>query len=314
MADRVRETVEQNKHMKTKADEGETVKTTLMIAVVLLALLALAIPATAQDNNENSSGSPAEPDLYLGQKPPGAKAEIFAPDVLKDEPHDTPVISRDETWIIIGAMGKGILFYKMTAGNLSLTTNPLGFDIPVVCNGVVVSPSENRVYIREWKDGRGYLYYIDRKGDDWTVPKYEEIDSFGRTWQFTATMNEDLYFSSDRILVSVFDGDSHLKPVSLKLEDNSDMLGTSPYISPDESYIIYSIDYNLHISYNLHNGIWTTPLDLGPNINSEQYDHCPQISPNGKYLFFISRRDGPDWVTYWADAGFVEDLKPERLK
>jgi len=35
------------------------------------------------------------------------------------------------------------------------------------------------------------------------------------------------------------------------------------------------------------------------------------ISPNGKYLFFVSRRNGPDFVTCWADASFIEKLNPK---
>jgi len=74
------------------------------------------------------------------------------------------------------------------------------------------------------------------------------------------------------------------------------------------------MDEDLHISYNLRNGKWTTPQNLGTYINSDYLELCPRISPNGKYLFFITRRIGQDFITYWADAGFIEDLKPKELK
>jgi hypothetical protein len=282
------------------------------MGVSVLVMVSFAPRLNAQNANNKTEGTPSLNSRYLGQNPPGAKAEIFAPEVLMHEPHESPIISQDEIWMIIGTMEQGIEFYKMINGNLSLTTNPLGFDIPLICNGIALSSSEDRVYFLIWENGDEDFYYIERHENSWTPPKSlgEEINSFETHWQFSVASNENLYFSSDSILVSVFDGDSHLKPVPLKLEGSSNILGATPFIAPDESYIMFSMDEDLHISYKLHNSKWTTPQNLGADINSDSLDLCPRISPNGKYLFFISRRSGQDFVTYWADAGFVEDLRP----
>lgn len=262
------------------------------------------------------SDSPKLEELYFGQKPPGKRAEIFAPEVLAFECHDSPVISKDETWMIIGAMEHGIRFYKMIKGKLSLTTNPLEFDIPEICNGIALSPTKDRVYFLIWKNDDEDFYFIEKTENRWTRPKSlgEEVNSLKTHWQFSLAMNENLYFASDSILVSVFDGSSHLRPVALKLEDNSNLRGSTPFIAPDESYIILSIDGDLHISYNLYNGKWTTPRNLGPDINSDKLENCPVISPNGKYLFFISRRDNLKLTIYWADAGFIEKSRPPGLR
>ena len=40
---------------------------------------------------------------YLGQKPPGKKAELFAPGVITYEVHESPSISPDEKEILIGS-------------------------------------------------------------------------------------------------------------------------------------------------------------------------------------------------------------------
>ncbi len=289
--------------------------TIVRTAATLLFLIFFTLPVTAQNKAGAESDNSESVTTYLGQQAPGEKAEMFAPEVLTMEPHDSPIFSSDETWLVIGMMGEGKRFYKMTNGQLAPSANPLGFDIPEICNGMAASPSWDRVYFLEWKDGGERLCYVAQQEDHWTGLKPLEggVDTYSRTWQFTVATNQNLYFSSDRIVVSVYDGNAHLEPVALKLEDGSDMLGTSPYIAPDESYVIYSVDWNLHISYNLNDGTWTKPINLGPNINSEQYDHCPKITPNGKYLFFTSRRNGPDWVTYWADASFVGELRPEGL-
>jgi hypothetical protein len=288
-----------------------------VILTIGIASIAIAFPAfgsSPQSERDDKAGVPVSKDTYFGQTPPGKRAEVFAPEVLVHEPHDSPVISRDESWMIFFGMEVDVQFYEMRDGRLTLTSNPMGFEIPTVCNGVAISPSGTRVYMEEWKDGRGLLYYIDRMDDEWTAPTYVDLSRSGNIWQLSIASSGNLYFALDTVMVAAIDGDSHAKPVALRLEDNSVMLGDTPYISPDESYIIYSVGGDLHISYRLIEGKWTKPVDLGPNINSSQLDICPQISPNGKYLFFNSRRSLPTFAIFWADASFVEELRPKSNK
>lgn len=269
---------------------------------------------------QNGSNSDSNLMLYFGQKPPGKKAEVFAPDVLTFEPHDSPIILQNETSLIIGTMGDGMKFYELINGNLSLSTNPFNFNIleicngeDVYCNGIELSQSENRIYFLLWKNGNEKFHFIEKEGNNWTSPKLlsDELDSFKTHWQFTVAKNENLYFSSEGLKVSVYDGNSHLKPVSLKMEDGSFIEGETPFIAPDESYLIFSRNDDLHISYKRNNDNWTNPQHLGQDINSDKLDLCPRISPNGKYLFFITRRDSPYFAIYWADASFIEELRPD---
>ena len=141
------------------------------------------------------------------------------------------------------------------------------------------------------------------------------MNSFPTHWQFTTAENENLYFSSNGYIVaSVYDGKVHLKPVPIKLEDHQNLEGGTPYIAPNESYIIFShgpdrVDTDLYISYRLDNNRWTMPQNLGFSINAEGLlDLCPKISPDGKYLFFISRRNGPEFRIFWVDASFIDIL------
>ncbi len=78
--------------------------------------------------------------LYLGQKPPGKNAELFAPELIKYEVHESPFISQDEKEIIIGSMTEGTKYYKMIDRVWSLQA-VLPFAIPENCNGMFVSPS-----------------------------------------------------------------------------------------------------------------------------------------------------------------------------
>jgi len=95
--------------------------------------------ALTADNQEKTS-FPVLKGPYLGQKPPGKKAVLFAPELINYEVHGSPLISKDEKEIIIGSMTEGSKYYKMIDGVWSLQA-VLPFAMPENCNGMFVSPS-----------------------------------------------------------------------------------------------------------------------------------------------------------------------------
>ncbi len=294
----------------------KTLKTILVIAIVLYSITCAFCQSTSID-------FPILKETYLGQKPPGKIPELFAAGFISNDVHDSPKISVDEKEMIIPTMGEGLKYYKMTDGNW-LEQQTLPFIHPEICNGIFYSPSGKRIYFLSWENNDENFYFIEKIGDCWSEMKSlgDEVNSFDTHWQFSTSNNENLYFPfKDNIMVSNFDGEKHLKPVYLKMENNENLKGTTPFISPDESYLIYSIRKNetdkfsdLYISYRLNNNKWSNPIDLGSDINCrDKFDLCPIISPDGKYLFFISRRLGSQFQVFWVDAGFIEELKPTEL-
>ena len=55
-------------------------------------------------------------------------------------------------------------------------------------------------------------------------------------------------------------------------------------------------------------GAWKEARKLDAPINSPSIEICPIISPDGKYLFFISQRGGESHV-WWVKAGFIERMR-----
>jgi len=78
-------------------------------------------------------------------------------------------------------------------------------------------------------------------------------------------------------------GDHYDKPKLLALNGNSDVY--DPYISPDESYIIFSSDKNLYISYRQGDG-WTAGQKLSATVNTGSWNGGPSVSPDGKMLYY----------------------------
>ena len=205
----------------------------------ILILIMFAGAVLAQDQLKDLRGP------YLGQTPPDKNAVLFAAEIISYDVHDSPTFSLDAKEILIGSMEEGIKYYKMRNGSWS-SPEELPFNIPGICNGLVLSPSGKRAYIKIWQSSTNKedFHVCEKAGNEWTNPRLleGEVNSYKTHWQFSVANNENLYFpSGDRILVSYFGGDQYHKPVPLKLQDNTDLIGDLPFIAPDESYLIYSI-------------------------------------------------------------------------
>jgi Tol biopolymer transport system component len=162
------------------------------------------------------------------------------------------------------------------------------------------------------------IWFVERTGTSWGEPQPlgEEVNSYELHWQISVNNNEDIYFTArdavcEDIFVSRYQNGQYVKPERLSDSINTDSLcEMTPYIAPDESYLIFSRwDINnsnsptrLYISYADGNGGWGDAV----LIDSVGYGLCPIVSPDGKYLFFLS---SPQSVS-WMSAAFIEALKP----
>ena len=101
-----------------------------------------------------------------------------------------------------------------------------------------------------------------------------------------------------------------------KINSNYEEFNWTPYISPDESYLIFSSKRkdsrafnDLYISFKQKDGGWSIPINMGDKINNGSHVRFPNVSPDGKYLFFTrdngDRRDD----VYWMDAGIIDELR-----
>lgn len=81
---------------------------------------------------------------------------------------------------------------------------------------------------------------------------------------------------------------------------------------------------DLYISFQEESGRWGDPCPLPPGVNSEANERFPVLSPDGKYLFFLSSRTIPgagphdpgngSGDVYWVSAAIIEELRKEALK
>jgi Tol biopolymer transport system component len=110
------------------------------------------------------------------------------------------------------------------------------------------------------------------------------------------------------------------KPENVGETINTELSESAPFIAPDESYLIFgkeaqgdrTVKSGLYIAFRDADGKWTKPTYMGDEINSGGAA-SPYVSPDGRYLFFNSGRNG-NYDVYWADAKIISDLKPGELK
>jgi Tol biopolymer transport system component len=136
--------------------------------------------------------------------------------------------------------------------------------------------------------------------------------------------NLDLYFqvrnegkTNSFIYYAKFEDGYYKKPEKLGKTINTGARELAPYVSPDGSYIIFTRmtrteNTDLFISFRDSTGYWKEAINMGESINSPSTELCPNVTPDSKYLFFLSTRDGES-LAYWVDAKIIEKLKPKNL-
>ena len=135
---------------------------------------------------------------------------------------------------------------------------------------------------------------------------------------FFQAVRDDSFGSRD-IYYSTLNNGRFAEPIHLGREINSEYSEGDVLIASDESYMIVNSssrpddlgNSDLYISFKKEDGSWTKLKNMGNIINSSETDYCPMLSPDGKYLFFTSKRTGNGDI-YWVDAKIIDDFKKEQ--
>ena len=169
------------------------------------------------------------------------------------------------------------------------------------------------------------VWVVKKNEDKWGDPQFLGSPISDTIAMYVTETNDGtIYFTGNRyrgIYKSAFTNNNFSTPERLPDEINYLYNAGHPYIAPDESYLIFDgrddrknfDDTDLYISFLKSDGSWTMAINMGHPINSDAGEICASVSPEGKYLFFQSRRTG-NMDIYWADAKIIEDLKPDELK
>jgi len=301
---------------------------------------------------------------YLGQEPPGREPKIFAPGVVS-----TGLATRD----IAMTPGGDELYFAVTLGAKTMIMMTRQLDgvwtepevAPFSGRYLDIEPSisaDGRRFFflstrpqpgQEEKPGWAYqdIWVMDREGDGWGEPYNlgPPVNSDAPEYYPSVTSDGTLYFTregEDQISStyrSRFVDGRYTEPELLPPQVNCGTNRFNVFVAPDESFAIVpnvgredslgGVDY--YVVFRSENDTWSEPVNLGPAINQPAgREWSASVSPDGKYLFFMSSREDETLdlaltgrsITdllelstrpglgssdiWWVSADVIEDLRP----
>jgi Tol biopolymer transport system component len=259
---------------------------------------------------------------YLGQKPPGMTAALFAPGVVSTGyfEHSSPTFSPDGREVFWGVQEsdsfsnpRPIIFMERIDGAWTKPRMAPFVKKQYCYDNPFFSVDGRRLYfgasLADEKDGVRTcdLWYVERTATGWSEqrklpspPNSNDLDA-----QPAVAANGSIYFISrfDKspdgfgLYYSRFVDGAYQPPVAMDERFNILDADWTPYIAPDESYFVFCSfrkggfgSGDLYISFKRPDGSWGDVINMGPRINTEGNERFPIVTPDGKYLFFNSTR------------------------
>ena len=151
------------------------------------------------------------------------------------------------------------------------------------------------------------IWYVEKLNGKWGEPKnlgkpvntdkdefYPSVSATGNLY-FTAAYKNGI--GKEDIYIARFNNGKYEEPVALDSAVNSKTYEFNAFVSPDESFIIFSSfgrnddlgGGDLYMSVKDEKGEWRPAKHLSI-LNTKRIDYCPFVSNNKKILFFTSER------------------------
>jgi len=286
---------------------------------------------------------------YLGQTPPGATPQLFAPGIVS-----TGMYTRDVAMTPDGQE----LYFGVLLGRFStiLETHveqgrwtrpevaPFARDARFFDLEPAISPDGQRFFflstrlaearepgeaeIRAWSNQD--IWVMDRVGGAWGEPYNlgPPVNTDAPEFFPSVTRDGTLYFTrgsedgqESYIYRSVFEDGRYQEPEKLGPEVNSTPSQFNAFVAPDESYLIVctggrpdtrgGTDY--YVVFRDAHDRWSEPLNLGDLINTPgDGEYSPYVSPDGQYFFFMStRRRSDESLPDTLTADFLRRFRTE---
>jgi hypothetical protein len=335
-----------------------------LLLVVVVSLLGTACAPRGQGAAETADepGFPRLTGPYLGQPVPGIEPELFAPGIVS-----SGLPTRDVAMTPDGSE----LYFAVTVGGRSaiLVTRQVDgvWTEPAVApfSGrhsdiePAISADGKRFFFlsnrppqgQPEKPGWAYqdIWVMDRDGQGWGEPYNlgPPVNTEAPEFFPSLTRDSTLYFTREpgpgqsQIFRSRLVDGVYTEPERLPDQVNCGQAQFNAFVAPDESWIIVPVlgrednlgDADYYVVFRSANDAWSEPVNMGESFNRDKgRGWSASLSPDGRYLFFMSSRTGAETpmtgltvaelldraarpgqgsaAIYWVDAGVIETLRP----
>lgn len=263
---------------------------------------------------------------YLGQERPGLTPEVFAPGIVTTDGGEfAGTFSPDGSEFYFTRSGgekklktNTIMVTKLENGQWT-EPNIAPFSGKHFDFEPFITPDGKRLYFGTMraldgsdKTGNLHQWFLEKTPTGWSEPKPLSSPFVDRFVMYPSVTNDGtIYFSTQGgIYLSRLEDGKYREPVRLNEETiNFFSFTAHPFVAPDESYLIFdahplSMYSDIFISFRKKDGSWTRARKIGNQVNTEESEICPSVSPDGKYFFFARSKN-----IYWVDAGIIKKLK-----
>ncbi len=286
---------------------------------------------------------------YLDKQPKHTKPQIFLPQQVSTSLHEhAGVIAPDLQHFYFTVSNKDYSNFEIKSMKVedSIWSKPetTSFSGEFTDHAVAFSNHGDTMYFSSTRPKVNLIdwdiWFLTKSSEGWSSPQKLDstINSSYLESHVSVTKNGKIFFHANYekgeywsdIYFAEIENGRYLTPVKLDQSINTDKIEVTPFVSPDEQYLIFAgYDYeqgygsgDLYISFKNPDGKWDKAINMGDRINTADEESNPHVSPDGRYLFFSSTRPprlsqgetagGGGMDIYWISTQIIEDLRSKR--
>lgn len=277
-------------------------------------------------------------EAYLGQQPPGMTPIRFPPNSLLANDdwfwHGSPHFSPDLKEMYWGKYSNNpqpdrieLAYVEVENNQWTQMQTPPFADLNYHENNPCFSNSGNTLYFLSRRTEK-HIFYVLRTPTGWSQPVQLNIPLPANKrlgWNFSITNDKSIYIalfdingsSPPDIYKASYINEQYTMAETIGVPVNTNYNEFWPFIDPDERFLIFLSNrpggfgmHDLYLSSINQDGTWNDPINLGSDINSNQEEGAPYISPDGLYFFFTASKIGDlGYNPYWVDAQIIENFR-----
>lgn len=262
---------------------------------------------------------------YLDAPEPDDRARLFSPGIVSTEWHETNVSFAPDgrelcfTRIDTDQRRRRVFFMRRTADGWAAPSEaPFSGDgIDFEC---AYAPDGRRLFYVSDRDRVSTtarqrdtdIWASEREGASWSAPRNlgQAINSDSNEYMPSADRAGNLYFERYG-LNTARASDGNFQPATPLHIENVTNAG-HPFVDPDGQYLLFdgrlpdSSKSVLFVSFRTADGAWS-PARRVFTTEPREYESCPSVSPDGRFLFF-----GRDHDIYWVSTGVIAAARAAR--
>ncbi len=278
-----------------------------------------------QTETDSTTITEPESEAYFNIPFPSTTVTRFAIDMFTEEFHAPPIFSPDGDevyWSLMDLEPGEILCMKLVDGiwsdaAVASFSHSEGSD-----SAFISSDGSKLTFLSRHNAASGEnIWIVEKSNGEWGTPSMlgNEVNQFDPHWQASIAANQNLYFGgfggdAGDIYFSEYVDGSYTTAQSLGsvIINDFDLL-TTPFIAPDESYLIFArvgdgYPYSdLFITFKQNDGNWGEAVNMS-GLNTGYHELYANVSPNGRFIMFLSGRSGL-LFPYWVDASIIDEYR-----